>query len=119
MTMNEVLERVDGVKPNAYLNEDKYRWINTLEGMISEQVHDQDKPEYNLPADADVPLLVGSPYDDLYVLYVMAMIDFHNREYGDYNNVMLMFQERLDQYKAWYIKRNGSGKTRYHRNVMG
>lgn len=119
MTMNEVIEHVEGVKPSAFSDNDKYRWINTLEGMISEQVHGTEPVVYDLPADADMPLLVAAPYDDLYILYVMAMIDFHNREYNDYNNTMLMFQERLEQYKVWYIRRNGGSKAKGFRHVMG
>lgn len=119
MTMNQVIEYVDGVKPNAYGEDDKYRWINTLEGLIAREVHGDNAPSYNLPDDADVPLMVPSPYDELYSLYVMAMIDFHNREYNEYNNTILMFQERLEQYKVWYIRNGTASKRRNFRNVMG
>jgi hypothetical protein len=118
-TMNSVIEYVDGVKPNAYDDEVKYRWINTLEGLISREVHDVRAPEYNLQTDADVPLMVSSPYDDLYHLYVSAMIDFYNREYNEYNNTILMFKERLEQYKVWYIRNSAPSKPRNFRNVMG
>ena len=119
MTMNSVIEYVDSVKPNVYDDDVKFRWINTLEGLISREVHGDNAPDYNLPEDADVPLMVPSPYDDLYGLYVMAMIDFHNREYNDYNNTILMFQARLDQYKVWYIRNRPTSKARNFRNVMG
>lgn len=118
-TMNTVIEQVDRLKPNAYTDEDKYRWINQLEGLVSIQVMDKVAPEYNLPDDADIPLLVGHPFDDIYELYVFAMIDFHNREYNNYNNAVLMFQERFDQFKSWYIRHNGNKKARNYRNVMG
>ena len=59
-----------------------------------------------------------SPYDDIYNLYVSAMIDFYNREYNDYNNTILMFQERLDQYKVWHIRNSGYKPTNFRR-VMG
>lgn len=116
--MNTVIEYVDRVKPNAYSDDDKYRWINTLEGLISRDVLNEHAPEYNLPDDADVPLLADSPFDDIYHLYVSAMIDFYNREYNDYNNTLLMFQERLEQYKNWHI-RSGSYIPCNFRNVMG
>ena len=118
-TMNSVIEYVDRVKPNAYSNDDKYRWINTLEGLVSRDVLRKDTPDYDLPDDADTPLLVESPYDDIYHLYVSAMIDFYNREYNDYNNTILMFQERLDQYKVWHVQRSSTYKPRNFRNVMG
>lgn len=119
-TMNSVIEYVDGVKPNVYSDEDKYRWINTLEGLLSAEVFcDKEPVQYEIPKDADKPLRVGHPFEELYSLFVEAMIDFHNREYSNYNNIMLMFQERLDQLKRWNIQHNASGGARNFRNVMG
>ncbi len=118
-TMNEVIQYVDRVKPNAYSEEDKYKWLNTVEGMIVNEVMQDEGVDYNIPADADTPLLVDSPFSDIYELYVSAMIDFHNREYDHYNNTVLMFQERLDKFKAHYLRTHENTKARNFRNVMG
>lgn len=119
-TMNSVIEELDEVKPNVYSEEMKFKWISRLDGMISTEVHQEAEPiQYAIPADADKELLVGAPFDDLYVLYCASMVDFHNREFNDYNNSALMFSERLDAYKAYYIQRNAAGKARNFRNVMG
>lgn len=118
-TMNTVIEYVDGVKPNVYTEEDKYRWLSTLEGMLCAEVFGDREPQgLRLPEDGDKALRVGHPYEELYALYVMAMIDFHNREYNDYNNAMLMFRERLEQLKAWVVQ-SRTGTTRNFRHVMG
>ena len=119
MTMNKVIEYVDRVKPNIYTDEDKYRWINTLEGMICRQVMQREEPEYKLPDDADEPLLVEHPFDDLYGLYVMSMIDFHNNEFDHYNNSTMMFTARYDAYKAEYIRRHMPVSAQKFKNVMG
>lgn len=119
-TMNTVIGYVDGVKPNVYTDEDKYRWINQLEGMLSTDVfHDTEPVCYDIPADADRPLRVGHPFEEVYSLYVMAMIDFHNREYGNYNNAMLMFRERLEQLKAWHVRTRQPAGAANFRKVMG
>lgn len=116
-TMNTVIEYVDRMKPNVYSDDDKYRWINTVEGLVSHEVHNE--PDYSLPDDADAPLLIPAPYDEIYILYVFAMIDFHNSEYNAYNNTVLLFTERLNQYKTWYVQHDTSGKGGNFRNVMG
>lgn len=118
-TMNKAIEYIDGVKPNVYTEEAKYQWIARLDGMIAAEVHREEAPAYNLPEDADTPLLVPAPYDDVYGLYVAAMIDFFNKEYNNYNNSALMFSQRLDQYKEWYIRHHAAGKAHNFRNVMG
>ena len=119
-TMNTVIALVDGVKPNAYSDEDKYRWINQLEGLLSMEVFQDEAPLcLDIPADADRPLRLPHPYDELYSLYVMAMIDFSNREYGSYNNTLLMFRERLEQLKAQHVRTRTPVPAAGYRKVMG
>ena len=119
-TMNSVIEYIDGVKPNVYTDDDKYKWIATVDGLISLEVHqDAEATTYKLQDDADKELLVKAPYDDIYGLYVAAMIDFHNKEYNNYNNSVLMFTDRLEAYKANYIQRNRKKTAKNFRNVMG
>ena len=49
----------------------------------------------------------------------MAMIDFYNHEYDHYNNAVLMFNERLDQYKAWALRTGHTCTAHNFRNIMG
>ena len=118
-TMNTVIEKMDRLKPNVFTDLDKYAWINTLEGLVAREVLDEDTPTYQFPEDGDTELLIPSPFEDLYELWVGSMIDFYNREYDEYNNTALMFQTRYEQYKEWYIRRNTQGKALNFRNVMG
>ncbi len=119
-TMNKVIEYVDGVKPNAYDDEAKYDWISRVESMIGLEVHGDEEPvTLECPRDADTELSVPFPYDDVYALYVLCMIDFHNREWNSYNNSLTMFSERLEAYKRYYIQRYAHGKANHFRNVMG
>lgn len=118
-TMNKVIEHVDRMHPNVFTDDDKYEWIKTLEGLVAHEVLQEDAPDYALPDDADKDLLVKSPYDDIYLLYVTAMIHLHNREYDHYNNAAVVFHDRYEQYKAWYIRNNPSCKAKNFRNVMG
>ena len=60
------------------------------------------EPVKQFPEDGDRPLLVAAPYDNLYDLYVMAQVDFYNREAENYNNSALAFNTALDEYKKDY-----------------
>lgn len=111
-TMNEVVEYVDRIKPNIYTDDDKYRWINTVEGLIGREVLQEDVPTYALPDDADKQLLVPHPYDDLYRLYVLAMIDQCSGDEG-YDNSVLAFEERYKQYRVWYIRNHDYSKAQF------
>lgn len=118
MTINKVIEHVDTVKPNAYEEEAKFAWLNELDGMVSRLVMQQDEAVvYSYPADMDRELLVPAPFDGIYALYVMAMIDFHNQELGEYNNTMLMFNSRFDEYKKAYIREHMPKQSTGYKNL--
>lgn len=105
VTINKVIELVDGVKPNTFDEEVKFYWLRDLDGMISHIVMQQEEPvRYEYPKDLDTPLLVDSPYDGIYALYLEAQIDYRHREYDDYNNAMLVFNERFEEFKKAYIR---------------
>lgn len=107
MTPNKVIEIVDRLKPNSYGEEDKLRWINELDGGTQRLViQSDDTIQYDYPADMDKELLIPAPFDDVYALYLEAKIDYHNREYGNYNNSAMMFESRYSDYKKDYIRKH-------------
>ena len=107
MTPNKAIEIVDSLKPNSYSEEDKLRWINELDGMVQRLVfqNDEDKiKQYVYPDDMDKKLLILPPFDDVYTLFLEAKIDYHNREYANYNNSATMFEAQYSEYKKAYIR---------------
>lgn len=107
MTPNKVIEIVDGVKPNSYDEETKFRWVAELEGIVKREVIQEDVvTPLEYPADADKELVVKAPYDNVYGLYVEAMIDYYNKEIPNYNNSAAMFEVRFTDYKKDYIRHN-------------
>lgn len=107
MTANKVIERVDAIRPNSYSDEQKFGWINKLEEMVQRLViQSSEIKSLVYPEDMDKELLIPAPFDDLYDLYLESMIDYYNREYGNYNNSALMFETRFTEYKKAYIRGN-------------
>lgn len=120
MTINSVIESIDRLKPNGYTDADKYGWISAVDGILSVEVLGESQPvSYRCPEDGDKELILPAPFDDLYGLYLGAMIDFYNQEYTHYNNSAMLFAQRLDEYKRWYLRQHGEGKAKNFRNVMG
>lgn len=62
----------------------------------------QSGPPMSWPEDGDKPLFVPVEYGELYVFYVIAMVEFYTREYGSYNNTIILFNDRLSDFlRAW------------------
>lgn len=105
MTPNKAIEYVDNIRPNSYSEEIKLGWISDLDGMVKRLViQDENVTPYNYPEDMDKVLLIPAPFENLYTLYLESMIDFYNREYGNYNNSAMMFEDRFTEYKKSYIR---------------
>lgn len=110
MTAGEAVAAVDELKPNPYGQRDKLRWLSTLDGKITEELLSwhEGAPEEPFegygPDGMERELVAAAPYDELYPLYLMAQIDFHNNEMERYNNSMVMYNMKYAEY-ANYINR--------------
>ena len=105
-TINKTIERVDRERINVFDTESKFQWLSNLDGVIARVVMQQEPVQYEYPDDLDRELLVKEPWDSLYGLYLEAMIDYHNREYNNYNASMTMFNSQFDEFKKTYIREN-------------
>lgn len=119
MTIDEIIASVDEIKPNVYTDEDKTKWISDLDGKILlEVMHKKNFTAYGYPENADTEVLVGAPYDDIYTYWLMAMIDFCNKDYGMYMNTMEMFNNAFDIYAKQYIRNNMPPDSGGFKNYM-
>lgn len=113
MKIREAINKIDTQKPNAYSQDEKIEWLSRLDSMIKIEVIDThqgaEKVEfngYNNETDLDTELLAPEPYDEVYLRWLEAMIDYTNNEYGRYNNSMLMFKSVYNSYCNWYNRQN-------------
>ena len=107
MTPNKAIETIDKLKPNSYSEEDKFRWLSDLDGLVKRLViQDDDVTPYTYPEDMDKELLIPAPYDDVYGLFLEAKIDYYNREYANYNNSATMFEAQFSEFKKDYIRKH-------------
>ena len=105
MTLREALAAVDAVKPNAFSDADKTRWLSEAEGKVALEVlllALEEVPVYAWPGDADTELLAPAPFDKLYPAYLAAMIDFANGEYDRYQATAGMFNSHFADFMRWY-----------------
>lgn len=110
-SINEVIERAYKVRPDAYDDETKAGWLMELEGKLLREVvarHALNEGEEmptapaQYPEDGDKPLLVGPPHDRLYELYLLAQVDFYNREMDHYNNSVTAYNAAVDEWRQSY-----------------
>ena len=109
MTIIEAINRIDALKHNTYTQIDKIAWLSRLDAMVKKQIIDTHEGAddvtftgYDATTDLQTELLVPAPYDEVYLRWIEAQIDYHNGEYEKYNNSIEMFNTAYEGYQNYY-----------------
>ena len=109
MTVREAIAYLDDVKPNAFTEAVKLRWINQIEGRLASEVFLMAPPEmgqFDYTADEmDHGLLLDAPYDDIYTWWLQAQADLANGEYDRAQNTMTVFNDTWHDFVRWFCQR--------------
>lgn len=111
MTIQEAISRLDALKYNTYTNAEKIEWLSRLDGMVKRHIIDAHEGGENVifqgygeETDTDTELLVPEPYDEIYLRWMEAQIDYSNGEYDRYNASILLFNTEYEAYSAYYLR---------------
>ena len=109
MTLMEAINRVDSIKPNRYTQAEKIKWLSTLDGIVKAEIIDTHEGSeevtftgYESTAALSKKMLVPAPYDEMYIRWLEAQIDYANGEYGKYNNSITMYNAAYSAYEKYY-----------------
>lgn len=108
MIIREAIGSADELVPNSYTNNDKIRWLNTLDGKIKKELIDMheggDDIRFDGYGDVDMEkeLLVSAPYDCIYPLYIEMQIHYYDGDTARYNNAASAFDAAYSDFAAWY-----------------
>ncbi|MET0016483.1 hypothetical protein [Oscillibacter sp.] len=112
MKVGEAIAKIQKLKPDIYGDEILTSWLSELDGKYSVELLKGEEPvSYEYPRDAETELLVLAPYTNVYELYLIAMIDWHNREMQSYENDKIMFAEADAEFRSWYRRTHRPANT--------
>ena len=109
MKIIEAINRIDSLKHNTYTQNEKVAWLSRLDSMVKRLIIDTHEDGegitftgYDDTTDLQTELLVPAPFDEMYLRWLEAQIDYTNGEYDKYNNSILMYQAAYDGYANYY-----------------
>lgn len=109
MKIIEAINMIDSLKHNTYSQSEKIYWLSKLDSMAKRLVIDTHVggefvlfTGYNADTDLNTDMLIPEPFDDAYLRWLEAQIDYANGEYKKYNNSIVMFNDIWDAYKNYY-----------------
>lgn len=109
MTIAKAITQLDALKHNAYSFSQKVIWLSRLDSMIKCRIIDTHEGAervgaigYDESTDPETVLLVPEPFDQMYLRWLEAQIDYANGEYGKYNQAIQMFETEYSGYRNYY-----------------
>ena len=120
MTIIEAITGLDAHKRNAYSQEDKVKWLSRLDSMAKRLVIDTHEGRENVTftgygddTDLHTVLLIPAPFDEVYLRWMEAQIDYANGEYDRYNNAIEMFNTAWEAYRNDYNRNHMPQGTKF------
>lgn len=109
MTITGAINRVDGIKPNGFRLDEKVRWLSVLDGRVHKELYERylnpvqrEFGGYDEKTSLTRELLVPYPYDEMYVRFLEAQIDYANGEYEKYNNSITLFNAAWSAFEKYF-----------------
>ena len=109
MTIIEAINKVDNQKFNTIDQDQKVNWLSKLDNMVKTQIIDTHEggehvtfTGYDSDTNMHTQLLVSAPYDEVYLRWMEAQIDYCNGEIDKYNISITMFNTEFEAFAAWY-----------------
>ena len=109
MTILEAIRRVDSLRHNTFTQAEKIGWLAQVDALVVQEVlrtHEgsEEAPSgcYDAQTPLDQQLLVPPPYDELYLHYLCAQMDYYHGEYDRYNRSMGMYQAVWSAFANFY-----------------
>lgn len=116
MTVNEAIYTAELRMPgNSYSNDDKIRWLTSLEVMWSKFLKQLgfETEDVNISTEdkENKKLLIDVPYDEVYVMWLVMKMHYYNGEIELYNNSAESFNKMLEEAKKAFIRENKPRKS--------
>lgn len=113
MTVKEVIETVDTLRPNAVEEKEKRKWLSDLENRIYEDLfvtHEHENIQFSekekITGDENAELFVKPPFTEMYILYLCSAIDYYHAEYERYQNDVSLFEVLYEKFCRFWNDRH-------------
>lgn len=110
MTLGKLIETITALRGQQYDTDIMVGWVNEIESQAVEEVINRaegvqvDFTPYEWKLDMEKELQIPDRFQDVYINYMFAKIDFMNQETERYNNDVAMQDAAWKAYAAWYIR---------------
>lgn len=122
MKLMGLIEHITQMRGQQFGTDVLTGWVNEIEAQAVDQVlshgvqYDNEFKPYTYEYDCEKTLLIPDRFQDVYVNYLLAKIDFLNQETERYNNDVAMMEAAWKEYQGWYFRNHDLRSLAYFRN---
>lgn len=112
MTIGKCIDIAESISPYKLKREVIVRWISELEGKIAAELFEKNPAtleEYGDDAEDHTVLAVPFPYDQVYWMYLVAMLDLSFGDNSRYGNSAGVFNSAFESYAKWVVRSGARG----------
>lgn len=109
MTIIEAITKVDSLKHNTFEQSDKIAWLSNLDTKVKKLIIDRHEGSesvvfegYDANTDLNTELLAPAPFDEMYLWWLEAQINYHNDEIERYNASITLFNTVYEAFSNHY-----------------
>ena len=110
MTIETCMNLVDAMMPSGVEAAVKLRFLGEIEGKVRVELLGEEPDgacDFTVDTPVDRELCVPHPYDQLYPLYIMAMLDYVGGYMSRYETGAALFNAAYQSYGKWLKRRGG------------
>ena len=113
MTLSDAIARTDALRPNSFTRRQKLDWLSALDGAVMAELINTHEGGESAP---DTRLLVPPPYEEVYLRYLEAQMDYANGEFDRFNNSNAMYAAAWTAFANYYNRTHmpRGGKKKYY-----
>ena len=108
MTISEAIDALDAGQSNTFSRQEKIGWLSRLDSLVQKELadtHGGGQPAfagYTAETDPQTVLLVPAPWDEIYLHYMQAQMDYLSGDMTRYANAAALYNACFAAYRNYF-----------------
>lgn len=117
MTVKEVIRKADSLYPNVFTFTQKALWLSELDSRVFAEICSRyddsaEKMQDSYTENEEAVLLIGKPFEDIYIRYLVMNFDIVNSDIVRYQNSAALFNTMYTAFVNSYNRSHKFKKTK-------
>lgn len=120
MTPQDVIKRINNIKPSVIESSVLLSFLNTVEAKIRLIINNElEFTPYKFENIETDTLFLDDKFSEIYIFYLSAQVDLFSNNIASYNNFITLYNNALAEYYNYVQYRKAAASTTYQYDYEG